>query len=97
MGERSAASRVDRFSAFRYFLQHRGTRSSSLSTRSRFPDGQAVSDAWTVGDSLRVPDYDAPRNAGNSWRRLVGASIGEASVLEFEALGLIALSAADFW
>jgi hypothetical protein len=37
----------------------------------------------------------ARRSHGTDWRRLVRASIGEASLLESESLGLIALSAAD--
>jgi Domain of unknown function (DUF5658) len=47
-------------------------------------------------DVIRDKHEATPRRAhGTGWRRLVRASSGEASLLEFEGLGLIALSAAD--
>ena len=54
--------------------------------------------AGTPGTHDLIQDEQAAtghRSHGTHWRQLVHASIGEASLLELENLGLIALSAAD--
>ena len=49
-----------------------------------------------TGNLAPEPAFSRPHQRRNiPWRRLVRASIAEASVLELEILGLIALSAAD--
>jgi hypothetical protein len=49
-----------------------------------------------TGSLAPEPVFSSPRQRRNmKWRRLVRASSAEASVLELEILGLIALSAAD--
>ena len=97
-GGRFVARLVGTFSAFRYFQQRcvRIAQGSDLSPGSRASGDTNMSRSPKQAIACAEPAVSPPRQHRiPNWHRLVRAAIGEASVLEMESLGLIALSAAD--